>query len=111
MSFKQAAIRVEKEKEFGELRDSLSRVFAAERVERFLERVHSKGIRIRDFDVVLASATLEGLDEALSKSGARRLYEALSVSDQAQMREFYLSKLEEVTPALRAKYQKIYRYY
>ncbi len=111
MSFKQAALKVEKEREFAELKDSLNRVFAAERVERFLEQVQSKGIHIRDFEMVLASATLERLDEALARSGARRLYEALTVSDQAQMREFYLSKIEEVSPALRAKYQKIYRYY
>jgi hypothetical protein len=111
VSFKQAAIKVEKEKEFAELRDSLTRVFAADRVERLLEQIQSKGIRIRDFEMVLASATLERLDEVLCRSGARRLYEALTVSDQAQMREFYLSKLEEVSPALRAKYQKIYRYY
>jgi hypothetical protein len=42
---------------------------------------------------------------------ARSLYGSLPVSDQAQMREFYLSKIEEVDPALRAKFHKLYQYY
>jgi hypothetical protein len=111
VSYEQAAIRFEKEKEFAELKSALDRIFAADRAERFLEQVQSKRIRIRDFEIVIASGTLERLDQGLSLAGARKLYEALTVSDQAQMREFYLSKLEEVSPTLRAKYQKIYRYY
>ena len=42
---------------------------------------------------------------------ARKLYEGLPISDQAQMREFYLSKLEEVNETLRTKHKKVYRYY
>ena len=112
MSFEQAAIKVAKEKEFGELKAALIRVFARERVEQFLKRLQSKGIRVRDFDLMLASGALEQVDDSLGKSGVgRRLYQGLTVSDQAQMREFYLSKVEEVDPTLRAKFQKLYRYY
>ena len=111
MAFEQAAIKIAKEKEFGELKNALVRVFAAEKVERFLKRLHSKGVRIRDFDLVLASGVFEQLDDELAKSGARKLYEALAISDQGQLREFYLSRLEQVDPGLRAKYQKLYRYY
>jgi hypothetical protein len=39
------------------------------------------------------------------------LYKALTLSDQAQMREFYLSKLEGVEVALRHKFKKLYQYY
>jgi len=39
------------------------------------------------------------------------LYEALPLSDQAQIREFYLSKVEEVDAALRTKFHKLYQYY
>ncbi len=42
---------------------------------------------------------------------AAQLYQALPVSDQAQMREFYLSKLEGVDMALRHKFKKLYQYY
>jgi hypothetical protein len=111
VGYEQAAIKVEREKEFGALRDALRGVFAPERVERFLKRLNRKGIRIRDFELVVASGVLEQVDEYLAKSGARKLYEALPTSDRAQIREFYLSKIEEVDPALRAKFQKLYRYY
>jgi len=39
------------------------------------------------------------------------LYQALPLSDQAQMREFYLSQLETVDIALRHKFKKLYQYY
>ncbi len=69
-----------------------------------------KGIRVRDFDAVLAQRLLEGVvgDAGLN---AKQLYESLPVSDQAQMREFYLSKLEGVDVALRHKFKKLYQYY
>ena len=38
------------------------------------------------------------------------LYGKMPASDQGQLREFYLTRLEEVEPALRKKYMKIYRY-
>jgi len=109
VGFQQAAIKVEREKEFGALRGALNDVFAPPRVEQFLKRLNSKGIRVRDFELVVASGVLEQVDEYLAKSGARKLYEALPTSDRGQLREFYLSKMEEVDPSLRAKYQKLYR--
>jgi hypothetical protein len=42
---------------------------------------------------------------------AKDLYSALTLTDQAQMKEFYLSKIEEVGPELRARFQKLYQYY
>jgi len=42
---------------------------------------------------------------------ASELYQALPVSDQAQMRELYLSKLEGIDVALRHKFRKLYQYY
>jgi hypothetical protein len=111
VTFEQATIKVAKEKEFAELKSGLLRIFAPDAVERFLKGLQSKSIRIRDFDLVLSSGVLERLDDGFASSRARKVYEALPTSDQAQIREFYLSKIEEVDPALRAKYQKLYRYY
>ena len=42
---------------------------------------------------------------------AQQLYDALPVSDQAQVREFYLTALEAVDLPLREKFNKLYRYY
>ncbi len=109
MSFEQAGIKVEREKEFGQLKESLLRAFAAGKIEDFLKQLTKKGIRIRDFDLVVASGVLEKVDGELT--GARKLYESLSVADQGLIREFYLSKIEEVDSGLRTKYQKLYRYY
>jgi hypothetical protein len=109
MAFEQATIKVEKEKEFGELKAAISRAFAAENVEKYLKKMASTGLRIRDFDLVLAKRVLEQVG-ALPGS-AKDLYSALTLTDQAQMKEFYLSKIEEASPELRAKYQKLYQYY
>jgi len=113
VGFQQAVIKVEKEKEFEELKGVITRVFSSERVEKFLKRIQSQGIRVREWDKVVAQRVFERVDETLKKSGitAHHLYSALTLSDHAQIREFYLSRLEEVDQKLRAKYQKIYRYY
>ena len=111
MAFEQATIKVEKEKEFGELKAAISRAFVPARVEQYLKRVAKTGLRIRDFDSVLAKDVLKQVGALEKGQSAKALYEALTLTDQAQMKEFYLSKIEEVGPELRAKYQKIYQYY
>ena len=107
MVFEQAAIKVEKAQEFARLQAAIEQVFLPEKVERFLKQLDRKGIRIRDFDAILAQRVLDG-DTALN---AQQLYQSLTLSDQAQMREFYLSKLEGVDIALRHKFKKLYQYY
>ena len=109
--FEQATIKVEHEKEFEELKSAIRRAFVAQSVEKYLKRMSSAGIRIRDFDAVLAKAVLEHVGAIEKGKSAKALYAALTLSDQAQMKEFYLSKIEEVGPELRAKYQKLYQYY
>ena len=42
---------------------------------------------------------------------AQQFYDALAVTNQAQIREFYLTALEAVDLPLREKYKKLYRYY
>jgi hypothetical protein len=109
MAFEQAAIKVEKTQEFAGLQAAVEQAFLPDKVERFLKHLDRKGIRVRDFDAVLAQRVLEAFSEA--GLNARQLYDALPVSDQAQMREFYLSKLESVDVALRHKFKKLYQYY
>ena len=110
MAFEQAAIKVEKTQEFAMLQKAVEQAFLREKVERFLKRLDRKGIRVRDFEAVLAQRILEGVVGELELN-ARQLYESLPVSDQAQMREFYLSKLEGVDVALRHKFKTLYQYY
>ena len=111
--FQQAGIGIEKREEYAHLQPALGRIFSQSNVERFLRLVRRKGVPIRDFDRVLREKLLEQGDPTLSQSGrsARQWYEALSVGDQAQVREFYLTALEEVALPLRERFQQIYRYY
>src|ERR1700720_4181931 len=111
VSFEPTVIRVEREKEFEELRGAIDRALGSERVEKFLKRVRRGGARIRDLEIILARGVFEKIDDTLPRQGAQKLYQALTVSDQAQMREFSLSKVEEVDSALRTRFQKLYRYY
>ena len=94
MGFEQAAIKVEKTQEFASCKPHRASVLAG-KAESFLKQMDRKGIRIRDFDAVLAQRVLEG--SVTAGLNAQQLYQALTLSDQAQMREFYLSKLEGST--------------
>ena len=112
MVFEQAAIKVQKEQEFARLRDAIQQAFSPDRAERFLKQLDRKGIRVRDFDAVLAKSALEGPEKVgPEKVKLQQLYQSLPLSDQAQMREFYLSKIEAVDGALRHKFKKLYQYY
>ena len=107
VTFEQAAIKVEKAQEFARLQAAIEQAFQPEKVDRFLKQMDRKGIRIRDFDAVLAQRVLDGN----TAQNSQQLYQALVLSDQAQMREFYLSKIEKVDIALRHKFKKLYQYY
>ena len=108
--FEQAAIKVEREREFSDLKAAIEKAFAADRVAKFLKVLAGRGIRVRDLDAVFAA---DAIDRTTGdKVGTTRsLHGSLPVSDRAQVREFYLSKIEEVDPALRAKFHKLYQYY
>ena len=110
MGFEQASIKVKKEREFNDLKAALEQVFGSDRVVPYLKGLDGRNLRIRSLDAVLGANVIDAITGA--KAGtARSLYEALTVSDQAQLREFYLSKIEEVEPALRTKFSKLYQYY
>ena len=109
MTFEQATIKVQKEQEFAKLQSAVEQAFLPEKVGRFLKQLDRKGIRVRDFDLVLKQRVVE--DFAEKGLNAQSLYDALPVSDQALMREFYLSKLEGVEQSLRHRFKKLYQYY
>ncbi len=110
MIFEPGVIKVEKEREFGDLKAAIEKVFAADHVTKYLKTLSSHKIRVRNLDAVFSADVIDRASG--DKTGtARSLYSSLPVSDQAQMREFYLSKIEEVDSALRAKFHKLYQYY
>jgi hypothetical protein len=113
VAYEQATIKVEREAQFAELKAAIERAFSAGAVEKMLKRLDSKNTRIRDFDSVLEKQVIEHVDGTLreTRKTAKGLYQELTVTDQGQMREFYLSKLEQVEEALRHKFRKIFQYY
>ena len=106
MAFEQAAIKVEKAQEYAKLRTAIEQAFLPERAEQFLKQLDRKGIRVRDMNAVLAKQVLDGPD-----ANTQQVYQALTLSDQALIREFYLLKVEGVDVALRHKFKKLYQYY
>jgi len=111
VGFEQATIRIDKPLEFGELKTAIESAFAPERVEKLLATLKRKDVRIRDWDSVLRKRVLEKVEPRLAQAGstAHELYRALTGSDQGQIRELYLSQLEQVSSALRHKFHKLYR--
>ena len=113
MAYQQAQIPVTKTEDFEQLKSALERIFDSAAVEKFYGKLQSQGVFVREFEKIVGLKILESVDSTLAKSGktAKQLYEALTVSDQALMREFYLERIEKVNVKVREKYQKIYRYY
>jgi hypothetical protein len=107
MAFEQAAIKVEKAQEYSRLQTAVEQAFSPARVEQFLKQMDRKGIRIRDFEAVIAQRVLDGE----TAQNSPQMYQALTLSDQAMLREFYLSKIEEVDTTLRHRFKKLYQYY
>ena len=109
MIFEKAAIKIEKAQEYAKLQAAIEQAFLPDKAEQFLKQLDRKGIRIRNVDAVLAQKVLERFGEP--GLNAQQLYQALPLSDQAQLRELYLSKLEGVDIKLRHKFKKLYQYY
>lgn len=88
---------------FNTVKAAVESSFAPSNAEKFLRALERAGLRIRDFEDVLAAGKL-GVGTAVE-------YNKLTPGDQGQIREFYLASLEQVDPALREKYFKLYAYY
>ena len=109
-TFEQATIPIDNREVFEVLRGVYESLFSTE-IEGFLKAVRKKGLLIRHYEAVLASGAMEKASRTLQQMGttARALYEALPTSDQAQVREFYLVRLEQVDEAIRCKFHQVYR--
>jgi hypothetical protein len=108
--FEQATIKIEKEKEFEELKRAIENALSPEKVKRFLKSLRRGKVQARDFDSILVCRRLESVT-GRPDWNARHLYRSLTLSDQAQIKEFYLLKIEEVSPEFRAKFHRLYQYY
>jgi hypothetical protein len=112
MAYQQAQIAVQKTDDYEALKSAIDRIFGSSALEKFYSRLQSKNVGAREFQRIAGSGIFEQVDVTLARSGktAKELYESLTVSDQALMREYYLELIEKVDAKLRQKYSKVYRY-
>jgi hypothetical protein len=101
--FVQTVLPIVDEAHFAAIKASLEPLFAAANVPGFLQRVHRAKLRVRDFESLLERGLL-----GAATAGA---YRALGDSDRGQVRELYLSLVEQVPFELRRKFLKAYAYY
>ncbi|MGH9602404.1 MAG: hypothetical protein ACRD24_08430 [Terriglobales bacterium] len=89
-----------------------------QRAERFLRLLKRRRLIIREFERIAAQDLLERVQDdrgwlarmARPPAGGRaaKLYGALPVSDQAQFREYYLTRVEQIGDDLRSRYREAF---
>jgi hypothetical protein len=73
-----------------------------------MKSIESNGLLVRHFEEILNKGLLNKI--IAGSDSALELYKKMPASDQGQMREFYLTRIEEVDIEVRRKFQKIYAY-
>jgi len=101
--YQQAAIPVRDEKTYAGVRHAIDDAFAPAQAAVFLKTVGRAGLRVRQFESVLASGLLG--------AEAQKNYAALGDSDRGQIREHYLRQVERVAPEIRQKFFRLYASY
>ena len=109
MQFAQAQIEVQNQQVFDELKRAVENALV-NRTDDFLQLVKRFGLRIREFEKVLKEHVFEQLPGAKQARTSEEMYSELGASDQGLIREFYLTRIEEIPVELRAKYLKLFRY-
>ncbi|MBI2677976.1 MAG: hypothetical protein HYX28_04270 [Candidatus Koribacter versatilis] len=107
MAFEQAKLAVGNEVAFAEFKSVLESTFSPANVEQYLKSVSKKGLRVRHFEQARDAGLFDRYRNGKSVS---ELWNELTGADQGQVREMYLTKLEEVAPELRQKFSNIYQY-
>jgi len=109
MQFAQAPIEVQNQQVFDELKCAIENALVAH-ADDFLQLVKSFGLRVREFEKVLNEHVFEQLPGAKQARTSQEMYLELGASDQGLIREFYLTRIEDIPVALRTKYLKLFRY-
>ena len=114
--FKQATIPIQNAAAFDELKGMVDEVL--QRPERLLRLLTRRRVTVREFERIAAQNLLEKAQDdrgwlarlAGSPQGGRaaKLYGSLPVSDQAQFREYYLTRVEQIGDDLRGRYREAF---
>ena len=109
MAFVQATIPVENTETFAKLKSAVESALSPANVDAYLKALSKAGLRVREFERVLQKSLLEQANGGRTGDAAT-LYNQLPVSDQGQMREFYLTRIEQVPSEIRTRYRKVFQY-
>ena len=109
MAFVQATIPVENTETFARLKSAVESALSPANVDAYLKALSKAGLRVREFERVLQKSLLEQANGGRTGDAAT-LYNQLPVSDQGQMREFYLTRIEQVPSEIRTRYRKVFQY-
>ena len=101
--YERPVITADDEATLREVKSAIEAQFSERGVEGFLRALDRAGLRIREFEAVLAAGKF-------GKDIPAR-YARLSPGDQGQVRELYLALLEQVPLSLRDRFFKLYAYY
>ena len=101
--FEKPVLEIQDSASYEVVSSAIQSVLSSNAAGRFLKRLESQRLRVRDFETVLAKGLLG--HEAIAAYGR------LGDLDRGQIRELYLESIEHVAPELRAKYLKVYAYY
>ena len=101
--YERPTVSVDDEATFREVKTAVDSRFSEAGVRDFLRTLDKAGLRVRDFEAVLAAGKLGSATPAQ--------YAKLSPGDQGQIRELYLASLEQVAVPLRDRFFKLYAYY
>jgi hypothetical protein len=101
--FEKPVLGVEDAPSYDVVHAAIQAAFAPAAADRFLKRVASERLRVRDFESILSKGLLG--QEAVTAYGK------LGNLDRGQIREQYLQAVEHVAPELRARHLKVYAYY
>ncbi|HEY3990831.1 MAG TPA: hypothetical protein VGM02_16125 [Acidobacteriaceae bacterium] len=101
--FEKPVLEVQDAASYDAVRSAIQSALSSNSAGRFLKRLESQRLRVRDFETVLTKGLLG--QEAIAAYGR------LGDLDRGQIRELYLESVEHVAPELRAKYLKAYAYY
>ncbi|MCU1311945.1 MAG: hypothetical protein JWO20_3070 [Candidatus Angelobacter sp.] len=107
MAFEQASIAIQST-EFEQLKDLISKALGKDNVSKFMKSISSDGLLVRQIEEILNRGLLNKV--VSGSASALELYKKMPASDQGQLREFYLTRIEEVDIEIRRKFQKIYAY-
>ena len=107
--FTQAPIELENPTLVAELKISIENALLTYPRE-FLQTVKRFGLRVRQLEQLFDQRVFEQLPGRQASRACEELYRDLGPSDQGLIREFYLTRIEEIPVELRAKYSRLFRY-